>query len=167
MDAIAERLAYKRIQNPSLDTTYYLYVMKFLQLETGELAARQELPELINECRRLAGQLPRTTTSFEWLGNESGVAALVHFTSLRPWDPEKNFYSSISDLRTTRGRIAQTQNPASGEIELPSGLRAFFVPSRGLIDGGFIPGQDIGREVEFHLGFSYDGLRAWSVRDPR
>ena len=166
VDRVAERLAYKRLQNPTLHTTYYLYIMKFLQLEGGELATAAQLPGLMEECRRLAHHLPRTTTSFEWLGKAQGIAALVHVGSLGEWDSERAFWTNTSQLRTVRGRIAQIRNLGSGEIELQSGIRAFFVPSRGLVTGGYVPGQDVGREVEFILGFSYDGLRAWSVRDP-
>ena len=166
VDRVAERLAYKRLQNPTLHTTYYLYIMKFLQLEGGDLATAGELPGLIEECRHLAHHLPRTTTSFEWLGNRQGIAALVHASSLGEWDSERAFWTNTSQLRTVRGRIAQIRNLGSGGIELQSGIRAFFVPSRGLVIGGYVPGQDVGRDVEFFLGFSYDGLRAWSVRNP-
>ena len=167
VDHVAEQLAYKRLQNQSVDTTYYLYIMKFLQLESGDLAVVHEVPSLIDECSRLAKDLSRTTTSFEWLGNETGLAALVHVSTLGAWDDKKRFWPNTEHLRVVRGRIAQIRNQGSGEIELPSGLRAFFVPSRGAVSGGYIAGQDIGREVEFFLGFSYDGLRAWSVRDPQ
>ena len=166
VDSITEQLAYKRLQSPSVDTTYYLYIMKFLQLEAGDLAVVGEIPNLIGECSRLAQDLSRTTTSFEWLGKGAGLAALVHVSNLGRWDDAKRFWSNTDSLRPVRGRIAQIRNQGSGEIELPSGLRAFFVPSSGAVPGGYIAGQDIGREVEFCLGFSYDGLRAWSVRDP-
>ena len=167
VDHVAEQLAYKRLQNLSVDTTYYLYIMKFLQLESGDLAVVSEIPGLIDECSRLAEDLSRTTSSFEWLGNEAGLAALVHVSTLGTWDYKKAFWPNTRHLRAVRGRIARIRNQGSGEIELPSGLRAFFVPSRGAVSGGYIAGQDIGREIEFFLGFSYDGLRAWSVRDPR
>ena len=166
VDSVAEQLSYKRIQNPSVHTTYYLYIMKFLQLETGDLAVADEVPELITECSRLAQGLSRTTTSSEWLGKEAGLAALVHSSTLGPWDDRKRFRTNTEHLRAVRGRIAQIRHHGSGEIELPTGLRAFFVPSSGAVPGGYIAGQDIGREVEFYLGFSYDGLRAWSVHDP-
>ena len=167
VDRVAERLTYKRIQNPSVDTAYYLYIMKFLQLESGDLAATDEVRKFMHECGNLAQDLPRTTSPFEWLGNAPGLAALVHVSSLEPWDSEKAFWSDDTKLRMIRGRIAQIRNLGNGEIELPSGLRAFFVPSRGQVAGGYLVGQDIGREVEFYLGFSYDGLRAWSVHDPQ
>ena len=166
VNSVAEQLSYKRLQNPSVDTTYYLYIMKFLQLESGDMAVAREVPELIDECSRLAQDLSRTTTSFEWLGNDTGLAALVHVSALGAWDETKRFWPNTAHLRPVRGRIAQIRNQGSGEVELASGLRAFFVPSSGAIPGGYIVGQDIGREVEFYLGFSYDGLRAWSVHDP-
>ena len=166
VDSVTEELSYKRLQNPSVDTTYYLYIMKFLQLESGDLAVAREVPDLIEECSRLAKDLSRTTTSFEWLGKEAGLAALAHLSILGAWDESKRFWSNTEHLKAVRGRIAQIRHQGNGEIELPSGLRAFFVPSSGAVPGGYIAGQDIGREVEFYLGFSYDGLRAWSVRDP-
>ncbi len=166
VDSVAEQLAYKRLQDPSVDTTYYLYIMKFLQLEGGDLAVLREVPSLIEECSQLASDLSRTTTSFEWLGKDNGLSALVHISTLGAWDDTKRFWPNTEHLRAIRGRVAQIRNQGSGEIELPSGLRAFFVPSSGLVPGGYIAGQDIGREVEFFLGFSYDGLRAWSVHDP-
>ena len=166
VDRVAEQLAYKRMQNPSVDTTYYLYIMKFLQLEMGELAAADEVPSLIEECSRLAQDLSRTTTSFEWMGNETGLAGLVHVSTLGEWDTKKEFWPNTEHLRAVRGRISRIRNHGSGEIEMTSGLRVFFIPSRGDVPGGYISGQDIGREVEFFLAFSYDGLRAWSVRDP-
>ena len=167
VNSVAEQLSYKRLQNPSVDTTYYLYIMKFLQLESGDLAVAREVPDLIEECSRLAQDLSRTTTSFEWLGKETGLAALVHVSILGAWDDKKRFWPNTEHLSAVRGRIAQIRNHGSGEIELASGLRAFFVPSSGAVPGGYIAGQDIGREVEFFLGFRYDGLQAWSVRDPR
>ena len=164
IDRVAEQLAYKRLQNPSLDTTYYLYIMKFLQLEAGDLAVKRDLPELMEECSRLARDLPRTTTSFEWLGSGTGLSALVHNSRLGEWDPAEVFWTNTRQLRSTRGRIALIRDRA-GEIELPSGIRVFFVPSRRRGASRYIAGQDIGKEVEFFLGFSYDGLRAWSVQD--
>ena len=166
VDRVAERLGYKRLQNPSVDTTYYLYIAKFLQLESGDLGAKSQVSNLIEECAREARGMSRTTSSFEWLGNESGLGGLIHVSTLGKWDPDRGFWTNTEPLKRVGGRIAIIRNQGNGEIELPSGLRVFFAPSRGAIPGGYIAGQDTGREVEFYLGFSYDGLRAWSVRDP-
>ena len=69
VDRVAEQLAYKNLQNPSVDTKYYLYIMKFLQLESGDLAARDQVNSLVEECVRSSRELSRTTSSFEWFGN--------------------------------------------------------------------------------------------------
>lgn len=49
--------------------------------------------------------------------------------------------------------------PQVGEIEVAGGMKAFFVPG--------VAGLQYGRAqnvpVKFYLGFSYEGLRAWSV----
>lgn len=162
---VAEQLANRRLQHPSIDTLYYLYILRFLQAEAGELALAQQAEQLISECSRLAQPIPQRTHSFEWLGTGQGLNALVHESDLGDWDSGQQFWKDDSALRRIHGRIARVQSPASGEVELPTGLKAFFVPARGLVQGGYIAGQDIGRRVEFSLGFSYDGLRAWSVGD--
>ena len=166
VDRVAEQLAYKRLQSPSLDTTYYLYIMKFLQLEAGDLGAKSQVLSLMEECARDARGLSRTTSSFEWLGNAAGLGGLIHVSTLGEWDPERGFWTNVEQLKRVGGRIARIRNQGAGEIELPSGLRVFFAPARGAVPGGYIAGQDVGREVTFYLGFSYDGLRAWSVGDP-
>ena len=166
VDRVAEQLGYKRLRNPSADTTYYLYILKFLQLEAGDLSAKNQVSSLIEECVRETRTLSRTSSSFEWLGNQSGLGGIVHRSTLGKWDEENYFWGNTDRLKRLRGHIARIRNQGNGEIELPSGLRAFFAPSRGEVQGGYITGQDIGLEVEFYLAFTYDGLQAWSVRDP-
>ena len=166
VDTVAEHLAYKNLQSPSLETKYYLYITKFLQMEAGDYTDNSPVSRLIEECGRAARDLSRTSSSFEWLGSGPGLKGLVHLSTLGPWDRESDFWQNRRGLKRVAGRIATIRHQGSGEIELASGLRAFFAPSRGKIQGGYVAGQDIGREVEFFLGFSYDGLRAWEVGDP-
>ena len=94
------------------------------------------------------------------------MQALVHESALGEWDPSLAFWSNPNLLQAVTGRIASVRTPAAGEIELSNGLKAFFVPARGRIEGGYLAGRDINRAVEFFLGFSYDGLRAWNVSEP-
>ena len=165
IDRVAEQLAYKDLQKPSMDTKYYLYILKFLQMEAGDYTARAQVARLMDECNRFARDLSRPSSSFEWLGTGNGFRALLHASTLEPWDSNEDFFLNRRGLKRVDGRIATIRHPGSGEIELSSGLRAFFTPSRGAVPGGYVAGQDIGRQVEFFLGFSYDGLRAWVVGD--
>ena len=123
-----------------------------------------EAAELINECRKRAGALP-SKRSFEWLGRGHGLNTLVNASELGDWDAEKGFWANEALLAKTQGIISRINDGGSGEIELEMGLKAFFVPSRGLVEGGYWRGRDEGQRVEFYLGFSYEGLRAWSVDD--
>lgn len=165
LEQMSEQLAYRRLRRPTVDTLYYLYILKFLQADAGMLEMVNEAREVIVECSRLAESLPQRTKSFEWFGNGNRLDALVHESALGDWDQTVQFWKNSALLKRVKGRISRIQSPASGEIELPTGLRAFFVPSRGMVEGGYLGGRDINREVEFYLGFSYDGLRAWSVTD--
>ena len=162
---IAEQLTYSRNHSPTVDTLYYLYIIRYLQADTGVRQAVDEARQLIEECARMAAFLPHRTRSFEWLGEGSGIKALVHENALGAWNPNEEFWSDTSMLRIGTGRISRIRAPAAGEIQLANGLKAFFVPARGRVEGGYLSSRDIGRKVEFFLGFSYDGLRAWSVRD--
>ena len=163
---IAERLTYKRILHPTVDTLYYLYIIKFLQAELGGGLAADEAMRTRDECAVLAYNLPHRTRSFEWLGNGTGIQALVSAKVMGAWDPSLEFWTNIDKLRTVTGTISSIHGPTAGEIELESGLKAFFVPAKGRLPGGYLRGRDEQRRVSFFLGFSYDGLRAWSVREP-
>jgi hypothetical protein len=151
------------MRNPTVDTLYYLYILKFLQADMGAREMARESQDVQAECSRLAQRLPHRTRSFEWLGKKSGLQGLVHEGALGEWDHSKDFWSNEESLKRVKGRISRIAGPASGEIEVPTGLKAFFVPARGQIEGGYLSGRDIGRQVEFYLGFSYEGLRAWNV----
>ena len=166
LDVIAERLTYKSLSRPTMDTLYYLYIVKFLQSFAGVGLAGEEAQTYLDRCAQMAALIPHRTRSFEWLGRDAGMQALVHESALGDWDPNSAFWSNPGLLRPVVGRIASVRGPAAGEIELSNGLKAFFVPARGRIGGGYLAGRDINRTVEFFLGFSYDGLRAWRVGEP-
>jgi len=76
---------------------------------------------------------------------------------LGKWDPAVGFFSNVQLLKREKGRIVEIISPAQGYIEV-NGVRAFFQPANK-----FRKGRDEGENVSFYLGFSYDGLRAWTV----
>ena len=166
LNVIAERLTYKSLRKPTIDTLYYLYILKVLQSNVGVGQAAEEAQRLISQCAQMASSLPHRTRSFEWLARGPGMQALLHESALGDWDPSLAFWSNPNLLAVVTGRIARIPTPAAGEIELSNGLKAFFVPARGKVEGGYLSGRDLNRAVEFFLGFSYDGLRAWSVGEP-
>ncbi len=83
----------------------------------------------------------------------------MHHSRLGEWNRPKDFWEFTEPLAKVEGRISKYYGPEAAEIEVPGGLRAFFVPGKhGFVD------KDINSVVSFFLGFSYDGLRAWNVR---
>ena len=89
--AIAEQLTYKRNQSPTIDTLYYLYIIKYLQADTGVGQAVNEVKLMAEECARMAANLPHRTRSFEWLGKGAGIKALVHESALGTWNTSSEF----------------------------------------------------------------------------
>ncbi len=161
IDAIIERVAYWKSNSETLDAAYYLYVCHALKALQGSSLAREEARRYIEESRDMARLRRSRTKSLEWLGKGSGIQRLVHHSELGEWDREKNFWERTGYLERVRGRIAGIKGPQAGQIEVEGGLIAFFVPAHG----GYARGRSENKLVDFYLGFSYDGLRAWEVAD--
>ncbi len=162
IESVIERIVYWRTNTGSLDASYYLYVLKAIQAIEGSTLALDESFRFLEECRGKAQFRRNRTISFEWLGRQSGLASLVHQSSLGQWLKEADFWEKVEPLVRIGGRIAEVKTPQAGWIELECGLKAFFVPAKG----GYSRGHSENRPVTFHLGFSYDGLRAWAVKEP-
>lgn len=161
LDTVIERVAYWRASAGSLDATYYLYVFYALQAIDGLASARESAERFIEECQTKSRFRRNRTKSFEWLGEGGGVSRLVHQSQLGEWNEEKDFWDMTAPLARVQGRIARIEAQQAGQIEVAGGLKAFFVPARG----GFTRGRSENRLVNFYMGFSYDGLRAWDVKD--
>ena len=97
--------------------------------------------------------------NFTAFGLGLGMKQLIHQDMLGEWDREKDFWSKTSQLRQLEGVVANVKGPQAGDIELAGGLKAFFVPGQD-----FSYGHAENVRVKFYLGFSYEGLRAWSVQ---
>jgi hypothetical protein len=156
----AERVATWRMRGDSLDAIYYLYVLKVLEALDGSAIAANDGQRNIELCRTKAGFRRDRTISFEWLGTGTGIRQLVHQDQLGGWDDVTGFWRNTKPLARIQGIVGRIYAPQSGEINLRWNLKAFFVPATA----GMAYGQDENRQVSFYLGFSYEGLRAWSVQ---
>lgn len=155
----AERM--KHLEPDAIDTHYYLYILHYLltlvENKPFEVAVEAE----VRECKRLAARSRYRDYGYEWLGNQTIGCPLVHFSELGQWDARTHNYppAGASKLRVLRGVIDQIEGPERGWIRLGEKLRAFFPPR-----GDFTQSEHAGRQVQFYLGFTYDGLRAYGVR---
>jgi tetratricopeptide (TPR) repeat protein len=161
LEAVIERITYWRARTDSLESSFYLYLLYALQAIEGSSLGRDSAIRFLEECRNKARFRRNRTKSFEWLGKDTGVSRLVHHSQLGEWQTDKDFWDNTAPLARLSGRIANIDAPQAGQIDTEGGLKAFFVPARG----DYSRGRSENRAVTFFLGFSYDGLRAWEVKD--
>jgi hypothetical protein len=157
-----ERLTYWRANSQSIDAKLYLYILHVLMVMDGSVAYRAKTKDLIIECSKAASMLGNRHNSIEWFGKGSGMSRIVYHGHLGKWEDE---FEKPSKLQLVEGQISSIAGPAAGKIEMPSGLEVFFIPNKGYKGVTYSKGRDENKKVKFFLAFSYDGMRAWSVRD--
>ncbi|WP_192340266.1 hypothetical protein [Streptomyces sp. VITNK9] len=165
LDALQRFAVIADYRNTSQEAHYYLYVLRFMRWLRNEEQNQQEVERYVTDSKRLARD-GRRQYSYEWVGvgapAEDGRQApprLVHFTELGERRPEPELWEHSDKLLRMTGVIKEIEGPQSGWITVGDGrMGAFFVPK-----DKFRRHSDINQLVEFYLGFSYEGLRAWSV----
>lgn len=164
LSTVIEKVANWRATGDSLEADYYLYILYVLQAIDGNTTRLSTTMDLIKQTRMKAfsRKLRRNTFSFEWFGKGQGLMRLKHYTDLGEFDADK-FLQGTTLLERLTGTVRYIEDPSSGTIELDCGIEAFFVPSR-VNPEGLQKGIDEYTRVDFYIGFSYSGLRAWSVR---
>lgn len=161
LESIIERVSYWKANSGTLDSAYYLYLLYVLSALQGSVQARDYAERYMEECRQIARFRRNRTNSFEWLGTGSGINSLVHHSELGQWQADTEFWEKTGQLQRVQGRIHSINAPQHGYIELKGGLLAFYVPARSHHSRGRSENQP----VDCYLGFSFDGLRAWEVKD--
>ncbi|WP_329210456.1 P-loop NTPase [Streptomyces sp. NBC_01708] len=157
-----ERLAWFASERNSLDANYYLYIMHFLIWRRGDAQDEERIRYYLEECKRLSRQ-HRRQWSFEWLGVNARQHPLVHFSEMgRQRHGLSAFWSHPHELVRVSGIIEEIKSPQSGRLRITGGqLSAFFTPRNR-----FRQTSGVNESVEFYLGFSYEGLRAWEPTYP-
>lgn len=170
-----DRLSSWAAREDSEEAHYYLYILHFIRWQQGVLTEHSLVKKHLCKCRNFAGEMNRTR-SFEWLGNGPKWCPLVHENDLGSWrqrddlKPNFRFFTDTKKLQKVNGTIVDIKGPQAGIIKISPQLHdgdrdttgvldVFFWPSRD-----FFKGQDENAGVNFFLGFSYDGLRAWNVQ---
>ena len=159
LESVIEQVQYWRAEPGGVEAAYYAYVLNALLAMDGLRLAFQRYEQNLEECRELSRFRRNRDRSYEWVGDGTGIARLVHQSRLGDWEHEQGFWGNIAPLKRVFGRVARINGPQAGTIELPGGLEAFFVPAKS----GFPLGSE-NTPVSAFLGFSYDGPRAWGVQ---
>jgi tetratricopeptide (TPR) repeat protein len=154
-----ETMAQWSLVSESIDASYYLGILHFMQAKRGVHKSLNDAKRYFESVKKNAPAL-LARKSFEWWANDSlkRPCPLVHHSELGEWSQELDFFKGSEKLGRVEGRIDRIQSPQSGQISV-DGLPAFFVPR-----SDFRTDVDLNTQVEFFLGFSYEGLRAWGVQ---
>lgn len=150
------KLASWAARSDALDAHYYLHILHFIRWYRGEeLKIDETLRHQAESVRKSSGLL-HADHAYEWLAKGDDPCPLVHFRELGPRGGQDEFYEGSEELlfRYT-GKVAKIEPPRRGWITIAQGLQA-FCNSRKLFKG-----LDEGQDVNFYLGFTYEGLRAY------
>lgn len=161
LEVILEQIAYWRANAESLESAYYTYVVNMLLALDGSALALNRAEKALEDSKARSASMRNRTRSFEWIGNGHGIRRLVHQDRLGPWNNELQFFAKTDSLTRVQGVISAIKKPEAGQIELSGGVKAFFVPGHS----NHSKGIDENRRVTCLLGFSYDGPRAWDVKN--
>ena len=132
----SNRCSIGRAEPGSVDAAYYAYVLNALMAMDGSHIALQRYEQYLEECRELTRFRRNRDRSYEWLGDGSGIARLVHQSRLGDWDRDLGFWKNTEPLARVAGRVARITGPQAGFIELAGGLEAFFVPAKSGLSAG-------------------------------
>ncbi|WP_437956320.1 OST-HTH/LOTUS domain-containing protein [Sorangium sp. So ce119] len=158
LDEALGRLGLWAKRFPSWRAHYYLYVLYFLLWFTGRTNETAEMERALERCRNLV--YGRRTASPQWLGHVPNGCPLVSSSDLGAWSRSDNFWSETGALRPINGVIDEhIHGPQAAHIVIDGKVRVFFVPGKD-----FFPGKDENKPVNFFLGFSPEGPRAWRTR---
>lgn len=156
-----EDKVFKYNKNLRLQVVFYCYILKVLQLISGNKDVVNEINELKEELSSLAmSSGSGKTLSREWLSSEEdNMRAIIHrYNSNLRWDDENKFFdeSSYKFLKKCQGYIKKIYGQNRGYINL-SGIDVFFIPRAKFTS------NDLNKKVEFYLSFGFEGTRAWNV----
>lgn len=144
---------------PTWRSAYYRYVLHFLLWFSERSDDARLFQSAQEECARLApGRLKH---SYAWLAKDPQWCPVVADSDLGEWDRHKRFWGDPSLLSRVNGVIDVIHGPEAGSLIIGDRrVHAFFVP----VAGGFLAQADENTRVNFFLGFSPSGLRAWDVQ---
>ncbi|SFJ80976.1 hypothetical protein [Streptomyces pini] len=143
---------------PSWRAHYYRYCLFFHLWFTGRSNDVEAFRLEQQQAEKYV--VGRSNRSYLWLSSEPQWFPMIADSDLGEWNRREMFWTNTSRLQRVNGVIDFMRGPQAGTIQLHGSVTAFFVPTRG----NFLPDSDENTPVNFFLGFSPEGPRAWDVR---
>ncbi|MFE5964367.1 phosphotransferase [Streptomyces sp. NPDC056463] len=141
---------------PSWRAHYYRYCLLFHQWFSGNSNQTEQFRYAQQQSSQLV--LGRSTWSPLWLAKGPEWYPVISDTDLGEWDRKRTFWKNPEPLQRVNGVLDGVYSQLKGTIMLAGRVSADFRPQRG----GFLDGEE-NTEVNFYLGMSSSGLRAYEV----
>ncbi|WP_215187750.1 phosphotransferase [Streptomyces sp. McG8] len=141
---------------PSWRAHYYRYCLLFHQWFSGNSNQTEQFRYEQQQSRQLV--LGRSTWSYLWLAKGPDWYPVISDSDLGEWDRKKGFWKNPDRLQRVNGVIDTVGSRWKGTIRLAGRVTANFTPHRG----DFLDGEE-DTQVNFYLGMSSSGLRAYEV----
>lgn len=158
IDDALSKLSKWKANSTSVDAVYYFYILKVFRALQGYTDATIDAFNLIKECKSKGRS---NIATLEWYGKGNDLTKFVSRKVITPENKDEK-------LELVEGYFTEYVHDGNGKITIADRLEVFFSPTQAKLTS-----DDLNSQVEFYLGFSYDGLRAdsYSVRikglDPR
>ncbi|MFG3348769.1 hypothetical protein ACGF1Z_27385 [Streptomyces sp. NPDC048018] len=143
---------------PSWRAHYYRYCLFFHLWFTGSSSDVEAFRVEQQQAEKYV--VGRSNRSYLWLSTGPEWYPLIADSDLGEWNRREMFWTNTTHLQRVNGVIDFIRGPQAGTIQLEGSVTAFFVPSRGT----FLPDSDENTPVNFFLGLSPEGPRAWDVQ---
>ncbi|MFE7000151.1 hypothetical protein ACFVBM_11420 [Streptomyces griseus] len=141
---------------PSWRAHYYRYCLLFHQWFCGNSNQTEQFRYEQQQSSQLV--LGRSTWSYLWLAKGPDWYPVISDSDLGEWDRKKTFWKNPDRLQRVNGVIETVGSHWKGTIRLADRVTASFRPHLG----NFLDGEE-NTQVNFYLGMSSSGLRAYEV----
>lgn len=142
----AEKIADWNTKSKSIYSSYYLYIFKVCRVLDNYSMDMPDAQKYIRECKIRATNTSDKKVIYEWLGTKDNLKQIVS---------RRDYLEQKEDLKLVQGIFKAIKHDGDGTILLEGKLEVFFEPFKAGFDE-----EDLNKDVEFYLGFSYEGLRA-------
>lgn len=151
LDEAINKLSKWKANSSSLDAIFYFYILKVFRSLQGYSESTVDAVRLIKECKSKGRS---NITIYEWCGKGTGLRKFIHRSEINKENKDEK-------LELITGYFTEYLHDGSGKITIADMIEVFFSPVQAKLTS-----NDLNKEVEFYLGFSYDGPRAdsYSVR---
>lgn len=145
------------VNSDSIDAFYYLFILTFIKAVDGSMDAEGRLPKLLAQLKSKSGNYIDRTKNHYWLGKTGiGIERLVSNNDLSL----SNEAETMDKLLKLTGRVNEKYVNENHAYITAYRTDVFFKP---LATRGEISRDSINNRVEFCVGFSYDGPRAYNA----